>query len=90
MSGHGIKVSLQGHLPTEEHKRRDLSGNRMKVSLQGALTNWRVQSKRLVRTWKESKSVRGTYHLEYVEQVIYQNIQRKRTLEKHLLPGEQK
>ena len=50
----GIQVS-KGHSHPGERRWMDKSGHRRNLSEQGALTNWRAQMDRQVRTWKESK-----------------------------------
>src|SRR6267142_2820655 len=50
----GIQVS-KGHSQTGEHRWTDKSGHRRNPSEQGALTSWRTQMDRQVRTQKESK-----------------------------------
>ena len=47
------------------------------MSQQGALTYWRGQRSRLVRTWKESKLARGTHFLERAEVKTGQDIKMK-------------
>jgi hypothetical protein len=42
----------------------DRSGHGKNSSEQRALTNWKVQKDGQVRTWKESKQVRGTHILD--------------------------
>src|SRR6266850_2253219 len=54
----------KGHSPTGEHRQTDKLGHGMNPSDQGALTNWRAQTDRQVRTQKESKQLRGTHILE--------------------------
>src|SRR6266850_484063 len=50
----GIQVS-KGHSPTGERRQTDKSGHRRNPSERGALTNWRAQMDRQVRTRKESE-----------------------------------
>ena len=52
------------HSQTGEHRQTDKSGHRKNLTERGALTSWRVQMDRQVRTWKESNQVRGTHILE--------------------------
>jgi len=54
----------KGHSPTGEHRQTDKLGHGMNPSDQGALTNWRAQTDRQVRTWNESRQLRGTHFLE--------------------------
>jgi len=45
----------KGHSQTGECRWADKLGHRNNLSEQGALTSWRVQTDRQVRTWKQSK-----------------------------------
>jgi hypothetical protein len=49
-----IQVS-EGHSPTGERRRRDLSGYENNPIKQGGLTDWRAQVERQVRTQKQSE-----------------------------------
>ena len=69
----GACQDTERNRPTEVHSRtgndrgRDLSGHRKKLADQGALTNWRQQREKLVRTQKETNQPRHTHILETKE-----------------------
>ena len=44
----------EGHLLPKEHRWMNKLGHGINLNKQGALTNWRVQMNRQLRTWKES------------------------------------
>jgi hypothetical protein len=50
--------------------------------------NYRGQRSRLVRTWKESESARGTHQLEIAEVGTSQDMERKRVSKGNSLPRE--
>ena len=52
------------HSPTGDGRGRDLSGHRKKLTDRGALTSWRRQRERLVRTRKQTNQLRHTHFLE--------------------------
>src|SRR6267142_2556256 len=56
-----------GHSLAGECKQMDKLGHRKNPRKQGALTNWRAQMDRHVRTQKESKQARGTHFLESID-----------------------
>ena len=58
-----MKVSKECSRPGEP-RRREKSGHGKNANKQGALTFWRVQMERQVRTLRECESARGTHHLE--------------------------
>ena len=60
-----------------------MSGHGKEPTERGALTSWRQQRKRLVRTRRETDRARPTHNLETVEGGICQDTERKRLSEAH-------
>ena len=58
------KKENKGHLLSREHRGKDELEHRKNPREQWALTSWRAQMDRQVRTQKESKQARGTHRLE--------------------------
>ena len=83
----GRQISKE-HLQPGKVRGQDWSGHEKKVSQQGVLTNWRGWRLELVRTWKESKLVRGTYLLERSEVRTGQNTEQKQASDRYSPPGE--
>src|SRR6267142_2391385 len=54
----------KGHSLPGEHRQTDKSGHGKNRTEQGALTDWRAQTDRQVRTREESNRARGTHRLE--------------------------
>ena len=71
----------EGHSLPEEDRGWGWSGHGLKVSQQEALTSWRGQRLRLVRTQKGSKVSRDTHWLEGVEVRTGQNTKRQHASE---------
>ena len=69
---------------------RDKSGHGKEVTEKGVLTAWRLQREGQVRTWKESKQVRGTHSLETTEGGTCQDMQRKQLSKGHSPTGDQR
>jgi len=67
---------------------RGKSGHGKKATKQGALTPWRWQRERQVRTWKESNQARGTHRLEMIEGGTCQSIEGKHLSKRHSQPGD--
>jgi len=65
----GIQVS-KGHSLPVKHRWMDKSGHRRNPSKQGALTDWRAQTDRQVRTQKEYEQARGTHVLEIADRQV--------------------
>jgi len=78
----------KGHSPTGECRGRDKSGHRNKLSKQGALTFWRVQRERQVRTQKQTEQARGTHILESAEGETSQDTETNRASKGHSPTGE--
>jgi len=51
-------------LTTWRVERGDLSGQGKKANEQGALTSWKPQKGRTIRTWEEGEREGGTHDLE--------------------------
>ena len=88
MSGYRMKPTKQGDSLSGDHRGRDKSGQRKKPSKQGALTNWRPQRERHVRTQKETNQPRGTYFLETTEGGTCQDTERNQPNKGYLLSGD--
>ena len=65
-----------GHSHPGEPRWRDKSGHGTNAIQQGALTNWRAQMERQVRTWKECKPAMGTHKLESPDRKTSQDMDR--------------
>src|SRR6267142_1397843 len=76
------------HSQTGEHRQTDKSGHRKNLTERGALTSWRVQMDRQVRTWKESNRVRGTHILESTDGQTSQDMVRIQQSEVYSQTGE--
>src|SRR6267142_1339333 len=83
----GIRAS-KGHSRPGKHRRMDKSGHRRNTSERGALTNWRVQTDRQVRTRKESEQARGTHFLERADRRTSQDTEGIQVSEGHSRTGE--
>ena len=66
----------EGHSQTGDGRGSDLSGHGKKLTKGRALTCWRRQRERLVRTRKEANRARGTHELETAEGRICQDTER--------------
>ena len=64
MSGHGKKVTEQEHSLPGDRRWSNLSGLGEEATERWAVTNWRPQRERPVRTPKESDHAKGTHWLE--------------------------
>src|SRR5579863_7245980 len=78
----------EGSSQTGEPRQRDKSGHGKNTSQRGALTDWRAQMERQVRTRKECEPVRGTHGLESPDGEASQDTEGMRASEGHSLPGE--
>ena len=58
------------------------------MSQQGALTNWRAQTERQVRTQKECEPARGTHRLESPDRETSQDTERLQASKGHSPSGE--
>src|SRR6266850_2159102 len=76
------------HSHPEEYRGRDKSGHGNKQSKQGALTFWRVQRERQVRTQKQTEQARGTHILESAEGETSQDTETNRASKGHSQTGE--
>src|SRR6266850_2131499 len=80
----------KGHSQTGERRWMDKSGHGKNPTERGALTPWRAQTDRQVRTWKESNRARGTHKLESADGQTSQDTERIRPSEGHSRPGERR
>src|SRR5437879_5034517 len=78
----------EGHSRPGEPRHRDKLGHRKNMSQRGALTSWRAQTQRQVRTRKECEQARGTHVLESPDTETSQDTERMRASEGHSRPGE--
>ena len=62
------------HSPAGEPRQRDKLGHGKKASQKEALTPWKAQMERQVRTQKKSKPARGTHILESSDRVTIQDM----------------
>ena len=85
-----IGSASEGHSRPADDKERKLSVHGQKPTDRGALTPWRQQMEGLVRTRKETDQARATHELETAEGGTFQDKERSRPSEGHLLPGEYK
>ena len=76
------------HSLTGDGRGSDLSGHRKKSTDRGALTSWRRQRERLVRTSKEINRLSPTHELETAEGATCQDTERNRLTDVHSLPGD--
>ena len=79
----------KGHPQTGEPERRDRSGHGNNANQRGALTAWRAQTKRQVRTWKECEPARGTHFLESPDGETCQDTAKLRASGGYSRPGAQ-
>ena len=70
------KRGSKGNSLAGEGRRRDWSGHENKARQQGELTGWRGRTSGLVRTWRQSKTARGTHSLERTDIEIGQDMHR--------------
>ena len=90
----GTCQDTEKNRPTEAHSHpgdgrgRDLSEHRKQLTNQGALTSWRQQRERLVRTWKETDQPRHTHILETASGGYCQDTERNRLSEAHSPTGD--
>src|SRR6266850_687337 len=87
-SENGKIQASKGHSLAGEHRQMDKSRHEINLSKQGALTDWRVQMDRQVRTWKESKQVNGTHQLKSADGWTSQDTERIWASNGHSLAGE--
>ena len=66
----------KAHSPTEDSRGRDSSGHGKTPTKQGALTSWRQQRERLVRTREETNQARCTHQLETAKGGSFQDTER--------------
>ena len=81
-------LPTEAHSPTGDGRQSDLSGHRKNPTNRGPLTNWRRQTKRLVRTPKQSDRPRPTHILETADRATCQNTERIQPTEAHSLSGD--
>ena len=84
----GRMRASKGHSLSRKPRQRDKSEHRRNASQQGALTSWRTQTQRQVRTWKECEPARGTHVLESPDTETCQDTERMQASEGHSHPGE--
>jgi len=75
----------KGHSQAGDHtgRGRDKSGHRKKPTKQGALTNWRPQRERHIRTQEETNQARATNTLETTEGGTGQDTERNQPSKGH-------
>jgi hypothetical protein len=78
----------EGHSRPEDGRGSDLSGHGKEQTKRGALTPWRRQREKLVRTQKETERARGTHFLEMAEGGTCQDTERNRPNEAHSPTGD--
>ena len=78
----------EAHSHPGDDRGTGLSGHRKKPTEQGALTNWRQQSERLVRIRKETDRARPTHVLETAEGGTCHDTERTRPSKAHPHPGD--
>ena len=78
----------EGHSRPREPRHKDKSGHGKNASQRGALTNWRAQKQRQVRTRKECDPARGTHQLESPDIETSQDAEGMRASEGHSQTGE--
>ena len=72
----------------EDSRGSDLSGHGKKSTDRGALTSWRRQRERLVKSWKEIDRPRRTHSLETAEVGTCQDTERNRPTKAHSRAGD--
>ena len=80
--------STEAHSPTGDGRGSDLSGHTTNPTDRGALTNWRRQRERLVKTRNETDRLRHTHKLETAEGATCQDTQQNRPTETHSPTGD--
>ena len=88
LSGHRKKSTDRAHSLAGDGRGSDLSGHRKRSTNRAALTSWRRQRERLVRTPKEIGRPSRTHFLETGEGVTCQDTERNRPTEPHSLAGD--
>ena len=78
----------EGHSQTGEPRNRNNSGHRKDENQQGALTFWKAQIQKQVRTQNECEPGRGTHVLENPGTETNQNTERMQASKGHSRPGE--
>jgi hypothetical protein len=78
----------KGHSQTGEPRQIDRSEHGKSVSQQGALTSWRAQTERQVRTQKEYEPARGTHKLESPDEETSRDTKRMQVIKGNSHSGE--
>ena len=79
---------IEAHSHPGDGRQSDLSGQRNNPTDRGPLTDWRRQTKRLVRTPKQSDQSRPTHILETADKATCQDTERIRPTEAHSQAGD--